>query len=80
MVLDTFASLDAIDRLLQSQWHEARLCALIIPALQSRKSVTKKTLDFYLAHTSRINNGDLVDLSAPAIVGMYLRQNAQERT
>ena len=33
----------------------------------------RKTLfDFYMSHTNRINNWDLVDLSAPTIVGGYL--------
>lgn len=76
---NTFASLSDIEELLESQWHEARLCALLILVLQCRKSVPKEVLDFYLAHTDRINNWDLVDLTAPAIVGGYLLKHPEER-
>ena len=31
-----------------------------------------RLVDFYLAHSARINNWDLVDLSAPQVVGRYL--------
>lgn len=74
-----FASLTEIEDLLESQWHEARLCALLILVLQSRKSVQKETVDFYLAHTDRINNWDLVDLTAPTIIGGYLVNNPEKR-
>lgn len=73
------ASLSDIGDLLESQWHEVRLCGLIILVLQCRKSVPREVLDFYLSHTSRINNWDLVDLSAPAIVGEFLLRNINER-
>ena len=74
-----FASLPEIEELLESQWHEARLCALLILVLQCRKSVSKEVFEFYLSHTSGINNWDLVDLTAPTIVGGYLLKNPQER-
>lgn len=74
-----FASLTEIEDLLESQWHEARLCALLILVLQSRKSVQKETVDFYLAHTDRINNWDLVDLTAPTIIGGDLVNNPEKR-
>ena len=34
----------------------------------------KEIFDFYLSHTKYINNWDLVDLTAPKIVGAYLRK------
>ncbi len=58
--------------MLESPWHEVRLCALIILILQSKKGVSDDVFSFYLSHTHRINNWDLVDLSAPQIVGSYL--------
>ena len=61
-----------IETLLHSEWHEMRLCALIILVENSKKNVSKETFDFYLSQTKYINNWDLVDLSAPAIVGKYL--------
>ena len=74
-----FASLPEIEGLLESRWHEVRLCGLLILAGKCRKEVPKEVLNFYLAHTERINNWDLVDLSAPAIVGKYLLNRPQER-
>lgn len=73
------ASLPEIRELLESRWHEVRLCGLLILVLQCRKSVPKEVLDFYLSNTAAINNWDLVDLSAPAIVGGYLLRNISER-
>ena len=62
--------------LLQSPWHEARLCALLMLVERFKKSdesERKHIFDFYLTQTAHINNWDLVDLSAPGIVGEYLK-------
>lgn len=64
-----------IENLLNNEYHECRLCALLILIEQFKKATEenrKKIFDFYLAHTNRINNWDLVDLSAKDIVGEYL--------
>ncbi|MBR4829758.1 MAG: DNA alkylation repair protein [Muribaculaceae bacterium] len=69
------ASWETLYELLASPWHEARLCALLIIVLRWKRSdeeERRKAFDFYLAHSERINNWDLVDLSAPTIVGQYL--------
>lgn len=65
-------SFDILQELIHSPWHEMRMCALIILVENSKKDVTKETFDFYLSQTKHINNWDLVDLSAPQIVGKYL--------
>jgi 3-methyladenine DNA glycosylase AlkD len=39
---------------------------------KSKSELKKKIFDFYLSNTKNINNWDLVDLSAPNIVGEYL--------
>lgn len=68
-------SLKTADALLKSDWHEVRLLALIMLAdtyQRSSPSEQKVIFDFYLSHTSRINNWDLVDCSAHIIVGRYL--------
>lgn len=70
---------DVPAHLLQSPWHECRLCALLMLVERFRKSdeaERKHIFDFYLAHTDRVNNWDLVDLSAPAIVGGYLKDKS----
>lgn len=66
------ANLETIDKLIHSPWHEMRMCALLILVNNSKRNVTKESFDFYLSRTQHINNWDLVDLSAPQIVGRYL--------
>lgn len=66
------ASFTTVKELLASPWHEMRLCGLLILVQQSRKEVSREVFDFYLSVTDRINNWDLVDLTAPQIVGGYL--------
>jgi len=83
-------SLDEIAKLLTNPFHEVRFVALEILVMQyeeagkltdERKSATekKKVCDFYLAHTSGVNNWDLVDTSAPYILGDYLLTRRQKR-
>lgn len=67
--------LGELQLLMESPYHEARLCALVIVTLQYKKADEKKRkelFDFYLNNTSRINNWDLVDITCPHVVGMYL--------
>jgi 3-methyladenine DNA glycosylase AlkD len=64
-----------IEKLLASPWHEARLLAVVImnDQFQRGDDGQRRTIyRSYLAHTDRINNWDLVDVSAPNIVGAYL--------
>lgn len=64
-------SFEVIEALLESEWHECRLLALLVLKERYRKS-PDRTVCFYLSHTRGINNWDLVDLSAPYILGDYL--------
>jgi 3-methyladenine DNA glycosylase AlkD len=69
-------SLSHIHELLASVYHEHRVIGLMILLLQFTKATPKdrKTFfDFYLAHTVKVNNWDLVDISAPTLVGDYLQ-------
>jgi len=64
-----------IKKLLDDKIHEYRFIALIILSENFKKSdekEKKKIFDFYLKNITQINNWDLVDLSAPKIVGAYL--------
>ncbi len=64
-----------VEALMASSLHEARLLALLVLVRQFSKGTAADRLriyTFYLHHTARINNWDLVDLSAPAIVGAWL--------
>ncbi|MDR3169027.1 MAG: DNA alkylation repair protein [Candidatus Peribacteria bacterium] len=65
-------SLNELEPLLHSERHEVRMYALLILIEQTKKSeVSEKILQFYLRNTAYINNRDLVDLTAPEIVGRY---------
>lgn len=64
-------------RLLDSEVHEDRLVALLIMSKRATARATseeeKKALfDLHLARIERVNNWDLVDSSAPAIIGGWL--------
>jgi 3-methyladenine DNA glycosylase AlkD len=65
-------SLAELQTLLDSEIHEERLIALLILDAQYAKTADPKIVDFYLKNTHRINNWDLVDSSAPYILGMHL--------
>lgn len=71
-----------IQKLLDSRFHESRLVALLILVDKYEKnkefSSRKKIVDFYLKNTKRINNWDLVDLSAYKILGAWLLINSVE--
>ena len=65
----------AISALLASRLHEARFFAVIALVRaydRGAAGVREKIFAFYLAQAARINNWDLVDASAPGIVGRHL--------
>ena len=70
--------LDVVEMLLESEWHECRLCALLI-LREKYKADHEAVVSFYLKHTRGINNWDLVDLSAPYILGTYLVDKADRQ-
>jgi len=69
------ADIATVEELLKSDWHEARLCGLLILTLRFKKAKgdeRDKIARFYLSHTDRVNNWDLVDLTAPSLLGEWL--------
>jgi 3-methyladenine DNA glycosylase AlkD len=69
------ASLEETRALLHSPWHEDRMLALLIRVAQFQRgdaALQQAIYDDYLKNTAHINNWDLVDLSAPHIVGGWL--------
>jgi 3-methyladenine DNA glycosylase AlkD len=73
--------LSETDALLHSPVHEERLLALLILVLGLSKCEAdhwKAVYDLYLGNTQFVNNWDLVDSSAPAIVGGYLRDKPRQ--
>lgn len=74
-------SIEEIRDLIQSEWHEVRLCALIIMVEKSKKkdeALRKELFNLYLSQTERINNWDLVDLSCRFIIGEYLLDKSRD--
>lgn len=74
-----------VPELLMSKWHEVRLCGLLILVEKFERLSTKRLLDdeaamrgrdeivtLYLKYAEQANNWDLVDLSAPKILGGWL--------
>ena len=77
--------LSEVPVLLMSHWHEVRLCGLLIMVDMFEKQATKRLthdakaickrdeiLVMYLKYAEHANNWDLVDLSAPKILGHWL--------
>ena len=73
---------ELIKETLYSNIHEDRACALIILVnryKEGSKQDRKAVVEFYLKHKNQINNWDLVDVSAPYIIGQYVLDNPKER-
>ncbi|CAB4816796.1 MAG: DNA alkylation repair protein [Actinobacteria bacterium] len=78
-IASVYKDLDLIEiaKLTKSDFHEVRLCGLIILTNQYKKTkdikVKKRLFDFYIKEVKagKVNNWDLVDVSAPTI-GEYL--------
>ena len=68
-------SLEVISKLLDSKIHEERLLGVLILVEKYQKLSDDKIFLFYKKHNKKINNWDLVDLSADKIVGNYYYKN-----
>jgi 3-methyladenine DNA glycosylase AlkD len=69
--------LDEVEKLLENEFYEARMGAVSIMDYQARDKKTseqtrKKLFDLYISRHDRIDNWDMVDRSAPYVVGGYL--------
>ncbi len=77
--------LNEVPILLKNHWHEVRLCGFLILVWKFEKFATKKLendaeaikkrdeiVKMYLQYAEQANNWDLVDLSAPKILGHWL--------
>lgn len=78
-------TLEDVAELLVSEWHEVRLCGFLILTYKMERLSTKKMVGkmeairqrdqivrLYLEYADYANNWDLVDLSAPKIIGPWL--------
>lgn len=76
------AGYDDITVMLDDPVHEHRLSGFLALVHRYRKAKTpelkNETVGFYLANAHKANNWDLVDLSAPYILGAYLAEYPDE--
>ncbi len=86
-------SFEEIAKLLYDKYHEVRLCGFLLLVEEMKKAVQRKNdsadslgsrrkeiAEFYLLHARQANNWDLVDLSAPGIVGTWLLYSDTDRS
>lgn len=74
-------ALDDMLRLLRSPWHESRMLALLLMVdayERGDEPARREIFDAYVTNTDRIDNWDLVDSSAPNIVGAHLRDRDRD--
>jgi len=64
--------LGEVEKLMMSRVHEERAVALFILVAQFERVPDKKIFQLYHKRMAYVNNWDLVDMSAPAIVGGWL--------
>ena len=72
-----------LEECIASEYHEVRLAALlalveVFSHAKKDETLRRRCVDFYLSHTDRINNWDLVDLSCYPLLGAWLLD--KERT
>jgi 3-methyladenine DNA glycosylase AlkD len=72
-------SFEDVGDLLASKIHDERNVGSLILVEKFKKGGGKEIYDFYMDNLRGINNWDLVDLSAPHIVGGYLLDKKNER-
>ncbi len=75
-----------VQKNIESQFHEVRLCAIIILVEKNKKArkegdkaLQKQIFDFYLKNLDYVNNWDLVDVSAHYIVGQALIDGLEKK-
>lgn len=78
-------SIEEVTKLVKSQWHEVRLCGLLILVKKMEKAVKlkddaqmRRIFQLYLSLHSYVNNWDLVDLSSITIAGEWEKAHPEE--
>lgn len=76
------APFHVLTALLDSPYHESRLTGLLILVEQFTRNkdarFRQECVEFYLSHTNRINNWDLVDLSCYKLLGVWLEDKDRQ--
>ncbi len=74
-------SIAEIEKILQSKYHEERLCALFLLTHYFENGNDKERINIYklyLNNTQHINNWDLVDVSAYKVIGAHLFERSRK--
>lgn len=78
------ATVEDVVELLQSKYHESRLAACMLFVEMMRLSIKKndekmqrKIFTTYMKNATQVNNWDLVDTSASAVVGYYISEKME---
>lgn len=77
----SYIDFQTLNLLINSNVHEERFLALLfLIKIYQRGSADQKTevFNFYIKNIDKVNNWDLVDLSAPKILGNYLLDKSSE--
>ncbi len=75
-------TISQVKSLLNSKIHEERLAAVLILVYNyetGSEDIQKKIVSVYLTNSKKINNWDLVDLSAHKILGHYMLHDKKKR-
>lgn len=69
-----------LEECIGSEYHELRLAALLtlVKVFERDRPQREACVDFYLRHTTDINNWDLVDLSCYPLLGVWLLDKDRE--
>lgn len=68
--------LSELSKVISSKIHEERLCAALICTY---RELNRDVVDFYLRNTEFLNNWDIIDLTAPKILGLWMVDRQDER-
>jgi 3-methyladenine DNA glycosylase AlkD len=85
VIVNQFRTLDPDEAalLVQDPVHECRMAGLLIwqaqVSVRTNDSIRQDRLERYLAHRQYVNNWDLVDTTAPTLVGQCLFLTKQDR-
>lgn len=74
-------TLGQVDRLLDSPFHEDRLLAALVMVRQfehGTPAARQKLFDLYVSSADRINNWDIVDVTAPHLMGPHLFKRSRD--
>lgn len=68
--------LSELSKVISGKIHEERLCGALICTY---RKLNREVVDFYLSNVRFLNNWDIIDLTAPKILGLWMVSRPDER-